>query len=183
MERRNSDLLISFLVIVIILGSWQFWVMFKDFEKAREQLKNAQFQIAQVNQEKEKLKSQLDKITVELAAAYSQLQNQLKKIANLETVNTELIRVKLELEQKVVNLEREKQIAEAKLHSLENLKIAIRQVKKELHEQKAQQYLAKKQRQKEIDTQKLEVGNHGFLVRYGKSTYKPIIRIEVKPVN
>ncbi len=190
MELKNSNLLISFLAIVIILGSWRFWVIFKDFEKTRKQLNNAQFRIVQVNKEKEELKSQLNKITTELEAAYSQLQNQLKKFANLETVNAELIRAKQEfeqkvaiLEQKVVNLEREKQTVEVKLHSLENLKIAIRQVERELHEQKAQQYLAKKQRQKEIDAQKLEMGNHGFLVRYGKSTYKPTIRIEVKPVN
>jgi hypothetical protein len=72
---------------------------------------------------------------------------------------------------------------EAKLHSLKELKKAIREVKIDMRSEKQEQLLAKKQMQKEIDNDELLRGNRGILLKDGKSTYRPVIRIEVRPAD
>jgi len=174
MKRENANLLIGFLIVVLLLGGWQFIVTVNDLKKEREELKKAKIQMIE---ERRELQSQIDKITKELEAARFEL----KKISTLEKENADLIQVKKELEEKVTSLEKEKQDLEAKLHSLPELKKAIRQVKIEKHEQKAKEHLAKKQQQKELDAQGIATGNRGFVIKDSKSTYKPRVIIEVFP--
>lgn len=88
---------------------------------------------------------------------------------------------KEKLEQVVASLEKEKEAIEAKLHSLAELRKSIHQVKIEMHQQRVQEYLARKERQKKIDAQRLANGNRGFLIKERISTFKPKVKIEVNP--
>jgi len=169
MKRRNAILLTVFFAIIIGLGSWRFWLMFKDWKLAKEQLTSAEIQYYRIAQELTDYQNQINTLN--------------QKITALEGNNAELSKEKQDLEQKLVDLEKEKQLIEARLHSLKGLKQAIRQVKIEMHEQKIKLYLARKAQQEELDAQELAMGNRGFLIKGAQSTYKPKIRIEVKPVN
>ncbi len=188
MDKKNNskDLLITFLIIVIIFGIWYLIAEKQGYEITIDRLKNIQSQIKQEKREKQEYKIQVKKLNTELEALNNDLaaaKSQLKRLEILETDNANLSRIKQELEQKAANLEREKQLIEAKLHSLQELKKLVRQAKIEISGQKTQQYIAKKRQQEELDAQKTSKGNRGFIIRDSKSTYKPIIRINVKPVN
>ncbi len=161
-------------------------------------LRHIQTKIDQEKKEKEQYKFQVDNLNLNLESANKQLEatnqqledankqltlakTQLEKLKILEADNADLSFVKQELERKILNLENEKQVIEAKLHSLTELRKLVRQVKAEIHEQNIQQYFAKKQQQKEFDEQAALIGNRGFITKGNKSTYKATIRIEVKP--
>jgi uncharacterized protein (DUF3084 family) len=143
--------------------------MFKGWKHTREQLTS--------------LKIQYYRTAQELADSVKQIDSLKQEITGFKKSNAELSKQKQVLEEKVINLAKEKQIIEAKLHSLRELKRAIRQVKIEMHDQGIQQYLARKEQQETLDAQGLAMGNRGFLLKGGQPTYKPTIRIEVKPVN
>lgn len=110
---------------------------------------------------------ELDKIREELDTTQKQLNEVNSKLVASETNNAKLVS--------------EKRTLEARLHSLKELKKAIRQVKIEMYNERQQQSLAKRQLRKEIDATKLLTGNRGLLCKDGKSTYKPIVKIEVHP--
>lgn len=169
MKGKYSILLLILLVIAAMLGAWKFWLMFKEWKYAQEEL--ASLQILYY------------KTTQELAESHTQINALNEKITFLKSDNEQLNKAKQDLEARVDNLEKEKQAIEAKFHSLRELKGAIRQLKLEMRDQKIQQYLVMKEQQKELDAQELAMGNRGFLVKSGQSTYKPVIRIEVKPGN
>ncbi|MFA5156776.1 MAG: hypothetical protein WC532_05225 [Candidatus Omnitrophota bacterium] len=115
-------------------------------------------------------------LELELKATQEQLQ---KVIAELKTVSDKLSSA----EKNNQALLQEKKELEAKLHSLKELKKAIRQTKAEYRQEKAQQYRAKKEKQKEIDAQRLAQGNRGFLVRDGQPTHQPKVKIAVEPTS
>lgn len=189
-KANSKNLLITFLIIVIIFAIWYLMAEKQGYEITRNRLMNIQSQLEQEKQEykiqSEKLNTDLETLNNELAALNSDLESaksQLKRLKTLETDNANLLRIKQELEQKAQNLEKEKQLIEARLHSLPELKKLVRQVKIEISGQITQQRIAEKLQQEELDAQKTAQGNRGFIIRGSKSTYKPTIKISVKPAN
>lgn len=192
-KANNKDLLITSLIIIIIFAIWYLMAEKQRYEITRNRLMNIQSQLEQEKQEKqeykiqsEKLNTDLETLNNELAALNNDLESaksQLKRLKILETDNANLLRIKQELEQKAENLEKEKQLIEARLHSLPELKKLVRQAKIEISGQITQQHIAEKLQQEELDAQKTAQGNRGFIIRGSKSTYKPTIKISVKPVN
>lgn len=175
MKKGTKNFLIIFSSLIAVSFLIEFVIVARDLIISRKQIKSIQVQ-------KEILQGNLDKVTHEFEAASNELSMMKEKLSASEKDNAQLRKDKQELEQRVVALEGEKRAIQAKLHSLPELKKCIRQVKIEIRGQKIQQHLAKKQLQKEIDAQKLAAGNRGFLMLDSKSTYKPTIKIEVKPV-
>lgn len=167
MKRSTKILLIVFLAIVVIFGIRAYVLLATRLVKNNIELEENRVQLKQEQEARQLLE-------LELRAAKDQLQ---KVIAELKDISSKLSNS----EKNNLALLEEKQKLEAKLHSLKELKEAIRQVKAEYRREKAQQYLAKKESQKEIDAQKLAQGNRGFLVRDGQSTHQPKVKIEVEP--
>ncbi len=167
MKKSNKIILIICAAVVIALGAWQFWLIFKAWQRTKEQLASLQIQYY--------------KTAEELADSQKQIDSLNQKIIGFKKNNARLSQDKQSLQEKVASLTQEKQAIEAKLHSLKDLKQAIRQVKIEMHDQRVKQYLAREERQKAIDAQELALGNRGFMIKDAQSTYKPSIRIEVKP--
>ena len=169
MKRKNAIFLGILVVVSLILGLWRFWVMFKEWKHAKVELTSLQIEYYRTVQELTDSQKQSDLLK--------------EQITNLESSNSQLSKQKQVLEEKMVKLEEEKQVIEARLHSLKELKKAVKEVKIEMREQEVQQYLAREEQQKEMDAQELAIGNRGFTIKGGQSTYKPTIRIEVKPVS
>jgi len=167
MKKKNAIFLGILIAVGLILGSWRFWVMFKEWKHAKAELTSLQIEYYRTAQELTDSQKQIDLLK--------------EQITNLESSNSQLSKQKQALEDKMVKLAEEKQAIEARLHSLKELKKAIREVKVEMREQEVQQYFARKEQQKVLDAQELAIGNRGFTVKGGQSTYKPTIRIEVKP--
>lgn len=169
MKGKNSIILAVAFAMIIALGTWKFWLMFKDWKYTNEQLASLEIRYYKTVQDLTDYKNQIDILN--------------QKMTVLGSDNAQLIKEKQQLQDKVANLENEKQVIEAKFDSIKELKQAIRQVRAEMHEQEIQQYLVRKEQQKALDAQELALGNRGFIIINCQSTYKPKVRIEVKPVN
>lgn len=176
----KDSLKFTLLVIGIFLT---FFVMGREIVETRSRLRKTQEQIAQEQKEKTWLQDELKDTRVELnkterdlKTARDKLEFVNRKIIALRVNNSALNSAKQELEQKVAFLEQEKRIFEARLHSLSELKKAIRQVKQDIRKNKIA-------RQKELDKWETAQGNRGFLTKDGEPFSKPKVNIEVRPAN
>lgn len=170
---KKAIIRIGLIILILSLVSVSVWLAI-ELNNKRLQLNDMQAQMnlertAKVSLQKEffATKNELDKVKIELDNTQKQLNDVNNKLAVTESNNAKLLD--------------EKKALESKLHSLKELKEAIRGVKREMWQERYQQILAEKEIQKEIDTKKLAEGNRGFLLKEGKPTYKPVVRIEVRP--
>ena len=189
----NSKVKVTLIILAaaaVIFGIVRYVTLFGELKETRGRLKENQIHLAQVIKEKEDLQDELDVTQGQLATVKENLektQNELnivnQKLSTEQEDNGKLRQEKQDLEQKVSSLTQERDTLEARLHSLNELKAAIRQVKIEIHEQKVQEFLARIKHQQELDAQKLQKGNKGFIVKDGKSLFTPKVDIEVLPSN
>lgn len=169
---------------LVIIGIFAvFFIMGREIIETRAKLKNTQYQIVLEKKEKAWLQDELKTATGELAKTGRDLrtcEGKLdfvnKKILALRGNNATLIRAKQGLEYKIVLLQEEKRVVEAKLRSLRELKKAIREIKIGMRKEKIRQ-------QKESDKWETALGNHGFLTKDGEACYKPKVNVEVRPAN
>lgn len=183
----KGNLKFTILVIGIVVV---FFVMGREIVETRVKLKNTQDQIVQEKKEKVWLADELNAARTgltradrDLRAANSKLAFVNRKILSLKDGNHELAIEKQGLEYKIVLLQEEKRTMEARLHSLSELKKAIRQVKIEMRDNRISQRREYIRQQKEIDKWETALGNRGFLTKDGQDYYKPKVNVKVRPAN
>ncbi|MCU0665924.1 MAG: hypothetical protein MUF05_02365 [Candidatus Omnitrophica bacterium] len=183
MAKDGNKVLLGVLILVV-LASIFFW---KDYLGLKTALISTQKELAQEKQEKEALKttlnSEIDKLSKDLDANRVQVDQLTAKLGDLESRHKESVKARKQIEDQYAQLQNQKQILEARLGSLSELKKAFREVKQDMRQKEIQQYLARKQKQKELDQKLLANGNRGFVIRDGKSSYNPKVYIDVKPGN
>jgi chromosome segregation ATPase len=174
MKRSVRIGLIILLVIVVIFDVREYFLLINKFIKTSQELEETIVQLGLEQKARHLLqgelkatRQQLQKVKAELKGTHRELNNLNNRLSGLEKNNLALLE--------------EKERLEAKLHSLKELKKAIRQIRLEHHQERVQQSLVKKQYQKEIDTQRLTQGNCGYLFKDGHSLYQPKVKIEVNP--
>jgi septal ring factor EnvC (AmiA/AmiB activator) len=174
MKRSTRVWLIILAVVVIIFDVGTYFLLTSKLVKANRELGETKVQLIQEQNEKQLLqgdlvttKQQLQRVKAELKGTRRELNSVNNKLSGLAKNNLALLE--------------EKEKLEVRLHSLEELKKAIKQVKLEHHRERVQESLIKKQHQKEIDAQKLTQGNCGYLIKNGQSLYPPKVKIEVSP--
>lgn len=179
-ERLKMKGNIKFIVLVMAIFL-TFFVLARQLVEARSDLKKTREEAIKVKMEKAGLRSELIETQDKLSKAEKSLmdvQQELvflgRKAGVIKRDNSELRKSKLELERKVALLTQEKQIIEARLHSLRELKKAIREVRAEESDKKIAL-------QREIDARELALGNRGFMIKDGRVCGRPEIKIEVMP--
>jgi uncharacterized protein (DUF3084 family) len=170
MNKRITNIIIIFLTAGIIFGAWRLWVLIHEMQETKEHLSRMDVLYKGIMQKMETA-YQNHIITLD------------QKINALENDNSRLTQEKKDLEQKLVTSQEERQVLESKLHSIKELRKAIALIKLDSYNERVKQHLAERERQKQIDAQELAAGNRGFLIRNRLPTYKPVVRIEVTPVN
>jgi chromosome segregation ATPase len=160
-----------------------FFIMGREIIETRAKLKDNRILIAQQREEKAWLQSELGatkknliNTSIKLKACQGKLYFVNKKISLLRGRNTELAMAKKGLENRIGALQEEKRTMEARLHSLRELKKAIREVKLEIREERVRQ-------QKETDKWETASGNRGFFTKDGECFYKPKVIVDVRPAN
>lgn len=128
-------------------------------EKLREENSAVQ---AELKTSQERL-VQLDAELMQTQKAIEDLNAQL---SSLKAENTALMEEKDNLNNQIAQIIQEKDQLQARLNSLSELRKAIRELKR---------------RMRYGGTLPGQEGNQGFLLKDGKSTYAPNVRIEVKP--
>lgn len=138
--------------------------------------------LIQVLSEREFLEVALEKLKGELGEVKAILDETKAKLAHSEEEGATLVRKVIELEQlkesltgQITEIRKEKEILEAKLNSIKELKKTIRDLKRTAA-------YAKMEKQMEEDAEELIKGNRGYLWRDGYSTMKAKIEIKVLPV-
>lgn len=160
-----------------------FITQYFDLMTVKLKMEDTQEELAWEKKKREEFQLRLQKKTEELELANNQLDTFKKKVVTLEKNSYRLAKTREDLQKKMSALEKEREAMEAKLHSLPELKKAIHRVQIEFIGEQIKKYIARKQAQKEIDDQKLKLGNRGFIVKEGKTTHKPTVKIEVRPGN
>jgi len=176
---------------LVVIGIFAvFFLMGREIFETRFRLKNVEQQAARDKKEKVWLQDELKTTREELVKTEIDLKNTMykldfvnRKIAVLRGDNTALLKARQSLESKIAMLEEEKKIIEARFHSLNELKNAIRQVKREIREDKIIQRQEYVRQQKEIEKWETAAGNHGFLTKDGEDYYRPKVNVDVRPAN
>lgn len=190
----KENLKFTLLVIGIVAV---FFIMGREILETRAKLRNTQDEVTQEKKEKTWLQDELKTTRGELADTNRNLrtcQGKLdfvnKKIsvlrdsnASLSGSNAALIIARQGLEHKIAILQEEKRIVEARIHSLSELKKAIRQVKIEMRGDRIKQYKERIRQQEEMDKLETARGNQGFLTKNGEYFYKPKVNVDVRPAN
>lgn len=167
-----------------------FFIMGREIVETRVKLRNIHDQVVREKKEKTWLQDELKTTRGELAktdrdlkACQGKLDFVHKKIFVLRGSNIALVRAKNGFEYKIALLQEEKKSMEAKLHSLSELKKAIRQVKLEIRDNKIKQREEQVRQQEEIDKWETALGNHGFLTKDGEYFSKPKVNVNVRAAN
>ncbi len=170
---KKTIIRIGLIILILLLISVSVWLAIKfnqkrlDIESLQAELKLEHVLKAAMQKEFSSTKDELDKVKTELDNTQKQLNEVNSKLAASESNNAELIE--------------EKKALEARLHSLKELRQAVGEIKQEMWQERYRQILVKKEMQKQIDAYKLAEGNRGFLLKDSKPTYKPAVKIEVRP--
>ncbi len=190
----KDNLKFTLLVIGIIVI---FFIMGREIIETRGRLNKTQDLIVQQKKEKIWLQEELKTTRGELAdtnrnlrTCHGKLGFVNKKIsvlrdsnAALGSSNAALITTRQGLEHKIATLQEEKRIVEAKIHSLGELKKAIRQVKIEMRGDRIKQHKERIRQQEEMDKWETARGNQGFLTKNGEQFYKPKVNVDVRPAH
>ncbi|MFH1397609.1 MAG: hypothetical protein ABIH27_03560 [Candidatus Omnitrophota bacterium] len=170
---KETVIKIELIILMLLLIGESLWLV-KELKYKDREIKNMQIGFdferqIEANLQKKLLsaKNQLDKDRQELDNTLKQLAEVNNRLAASEDDNAKLLR--------------EKKSLEAKLHSLNELRGAIQQTKSEIRQQVLAKKAIEKAIKKEINANKVLQGNAGFLIKDGRSTYKPVVKIEVRP--
>lgn len=146
---------------------------------------------AKLGVDNRQLAGSVDQLTHQLTAAQETIAGQTDRISSLQTdldgLETQLAQAEQEvtrlhaeqadfrqanaqLAQQVAQLGQDNDAMRAKLSSIKELKIAIRQVKAQLRAEQWQRWLARLQAHRIEDQVRFAQGNRGYLVRDGVST-------------
>ncbi|MFA5388954.1 MAG: hypothetical protein WC312_04270 [Candidatus Omnitrophota bacterium] len=167
-----------------------FFVMGREIMETRSRLNKTRDQVAREKKEKAWLRDELKTVRHELIgtktslrSANSKLNFVNKKIAGLRGSNNKLILEKYGLERKIVFLQEEKKAMEDRLHSLSELKNAIRLVKAEMRDDRIRRHKERIRQQEEIDRWETALGNRGFFTRDGEPSYRSKVTVDVRPAS
>lgn len=143
--------------------------MVEELQTEHDQL-NAQ--LSSTRQTVEGQEAQIGNLQQELQSVDGQLKETLIELAALKREHDELTRSHAELGDNFQVLNEEKKQLEMRLSSLNELKKAIRQVKRELWNQRFAAWRARIEAQRKLDQERLALGNRGFMIRDGRSTVR-----------
>lgn len=137
-----------------------------DLEIAKSSLEASHIDISRLHNELETIQSKLDETVIELAS--------------LQRDHEALRHTNASLSGQLASVTEEKVMLEARLGDIKQLRLAIKDVKQRMHEERWARWRAKVQAAKAEDLRQLAAGNHGFLVRNGTSTVDKSVRMHVK---
>lgn len=185
---------ILLVLAVLAIGSlWRAVSIEKEKRRIAEEYARAQHMIAELENDRTHLNSELAsaKQTVEgQAADLSSMQNDLKQVqSRLDETVVELSSLQREHEQlrehdsslvtQLSSVTEEKQQLEARLASLSELRVAIRDVKRRISEERWAAWREHIRQAKLADQERLASGNRGFVIRQGYPTLGAAPRLHV----
>lgn len=184
------------LIVLAVAAAASLWRT-ASTEHQRKQLSSAygeaQQLLEQVSQERDRLNGELAQarqtvegqagdmanLKEELGAVQGKLRETLAQIASLQREQASLQQENSSLATRLGAAVEEKAQLEARLSNIKELKLAIRDVRRKVWQQRFAAWRARLEQLRREDTDRLASGNRGYLVRDGKSTMGPATRLQV----
>lgn len=184
------------LVVLAVIAAASVWRT-ASTEQQRRQLSSAygeaQQLLDEVNRERDRLNSELSQarqtvegqagdmanLKEELSAVQGKLQETLAQITSLQREQAALRQQNASLSTRLSAATEERAQLDARLSNIKELKLAIRDVRRKVWQQRFAAWRARIEQLRHQDEDRLVSGNRGYLVRDGKSTAGPATRLQV----
>ena len=123
---------------------------------------------------------QLSHLQQELKGVQDRLDETVASLASLQRDHEQLRQQSTSLLSQLDSVTTEKKQLEAKLSSIKELKLAIHDIKRKMHDERWAAWRAHIQAVKDADQQRLASGNHGYVLRDGSSTIGASTKLHVR---
>lgn len=192
---RQGRLLLAVLVVATIVSLWRAVVVEREKRHIAQSYQEAQQMVAQLTDEQQRLTEELAgarktvesqagdlaSLRLELRSVQDRLDQTGVDLATLQREHDQLRQEKTSLVTELSAMSSEKQELERRLSSLQELRLAIHEVKRKMSDERWAAWRAHIEQTKEADREALAKGNRGFVVHAGRSTIgaSPRLRVQV----
>ena len=193
MAMKRHQILLLLLVILMGTSVWRQVSVEREKRKIDAAYQEAQSTIQELSSERAQLNQELtttrqtvedqagniSNMQQELKTVQDRLDKTLAEIASLQQEHQQLRQANSSLTTQLSSVMQEKQQLEAMHSDLRELRLAIRDVKDKMWQQRWAAWRARVDAQKRADQEQLANGNRGFVVRAGASTLGASPRLHV----
>ena len=181
----RTNQLIGLVLVALVVGSlWRAVSVEQDKRRIAESYQQAQEMVKQLEDERSHLNDELvnarqtvegqagniTNLQQELQGVQEKLDQTVVELASLQRDHALLRQQNASLSSQLGSVMTEKQQLEAKLSSLKELRVAIRDVKRRMWNERWVAWRARIETLKREDEERLASGNRGYIVRQGVST-------------
>lgn len=193
MPSRRSRLILGVLLVLVVASLWRTVAVEREKRRLNASYDQAQQMVRQLETERAHLSTELGEarqtiegqagdltgLQGELEQVQTKLNQTVAEIASLQKEHEQLRRENTSLSAQLGSVITEKQQLEAKLSSLKELKVAIRDVKRKIWNERWAAWRGRIEALREADQERLAAGNRGYLVRNGVSTLGARTKLQV----
>lgn len=194
MAQRRGRIVLAIALILLALSAWRTAFLQRDqqrlgraYEQAQQTIVSLQGERTRLSDELGKTKQTMDEQTGNIASlekdldlAKGQLEKTLAELTDLQKEQAQLRKTANSIQERLAGVEAEKQQLEVKLSSIKELKLAIREVRRKIWQQRWAAWRARLQTARESDQQVLASDNRGYIIRQGISTLGTKTRLQVR---
>ncbi len=190
--RRGRLIVLGVAIIALFSAGYAVWTsrekgrLAEAYAKAQQELQQLEAERAHLSDELLSSRETLEDQSGDMAGLQSELETLQQK---LQETSTELTALQSEHQQlraanvtlttQLSSVTAEKQQLEAKLSSMRELKLAIRDVRRKIQDQRWAAWRARVVAQRQVDQEALAKGNRGYVVRGGTSTLGSTTKLQV----
>ena len=175
------------LAVALVVSVWRVVSLQRQQNDLTKAYESAQQSLAQLEQQRVELDAELGgaRETIEgqsgeLASLHKELEDVRMRLVHTSSELTSLQHAHSSVVSELSVVKAQKQELEAKLSSIKELKLAIRDIRGKVWQQRWVAWRARAQAQQERDRQLLASGNRGFVVREGASTLGSSTKLHVR---
>jgi chromosome segregation ATPase len=193
MATRQGRWVLILLIGVVIVSLWRTVAVEKDKRTLNTAYQQAQQSLNQIQTERDQLstdlaaakKVMLDKdreitdLQADLQGIQQRLDETVVELSSLQREHESLRQTNSSLAAQLASVTQEKSVLETKLSSLPELRLAIRDVKRRMSQERWAAWRARIEALREADQRALASGNRGYVLREGVSTVGAGTRLHI----
>ena len=194
MAIRTSRVILLILAVLLLLSLWRTISVERDkrqiassYEAAKQTLSQLEDERSHLNTELTNAKGtiteqtgELTSLQTELKGVQDRLDQTVTELASLQREHEQLRQQNTSLVSQLNSVVTEKQQLEAKLSSIKELKLVIRDIQRKVGEQRWAAWRAKVQAARAADQERLAAGNRGYVMRDGAPTIGVNTKLHVR---
>jgi chromosome segregation ATPase len=190
---RQGRLVLAVLVVATLVSLWRAFAVEQEKRRIAANYEEAQQLVVQLTDEQQRLSLELSgakktvdsqagdisTLRLELRGVQERLDQTVVELSSLQREHEQLRQEKSSLVSELSAMSSEKQELQRRLSSLKDLRLAIRDVKRKMSEERWAKWRAYVEESKQADREALARGNRGYVVHAGRSTIGSSPRLHV----